>query len=889
MSDKNKRQNVFKISWDRGQKTQTSKSKDGFFPMREWQTEAFDLLKDSPLMILNAPMGSGKSWLMCLLSAYKIRENSSLRCIIGVPQKIIAPGFVKAKLVMPNGEKVDWSVRNNLCIEEAATKSTVKALINWLQNPCVNIDDRVLLCTHATLLRVYLKLQEEDRLDLLNNLLLWIDEAHHLMNSSFEGVNDKIDNNGIGKLVEHLLNKSEGNIQVGLTTASFFRGDRRGLLTEEMERKFVRYNLPYDKYLKSMKYLESFSFDFLICGNDYIKGIELLVNQRKGKDIIYIPHPNSQHSTREKYREVERIINKYVALHGEGEKRMEYGLTILEKEGKAFKIIDLVDDHPFRRSQRTSYIHDPILKENSDALDAIIALNMFKEGANWIWADRSIIVGARSSLVDVIQMIGRIFRDAKGKKHVEVIQLLPFSLDQKNDTEFRENLNDYVKAIFASLILENILDPVKIKMPATYSEKKEKTEGRENTSHKEFAPDWLKLVISDESKQQALIENVGKQLMSIKSEGKNPMTWEEHQKVVFKVLEESGILTHKEEITQQILGIFTRKTLRLQGISVEAIDFDILKVGEPLGFLLTYTSGVCNIDTFKKLRDAIQLSRLWRPFEEAREWIRSLKLSSETQWRAYIAGELPHLTPLPDDIPRAPWVAYAEKGWTTWGDFLGTNITAPRLRQYQIYEDAREFAHALQLKRKEDWPLYTKGQFPNLPPLPNDIAACPDKTYRRKDYGQKWIGWGDFLGTGSISNQNKAKKYLPYQEALEFVQPLKLQSSGDWRKYISGEMPHLPPLPRGFPRKPDRVYENFEWYKFLGCEISKMNSQRVFWDFEKARKFICPLGLKSFEDWVDYCANAFPHLPLKPMEIPSNPQKKYKDSGWQGYAHWMGY
>ena len=255
----------------------------------------------------------------------------------------------------------------------------------------------------------------------------------------------------------------------------------------------------------------------------------------------------------------------------------------------------------------------------------------------------------------------------------------------------------------------------------------------------------------------------------------------------------------------------------------------------------------------------------------------------------YISKQMPHLPPLPDDILSRPMGSLQRQRMGELGDFLGTNMIATCLRKYRPYEKAQAFAHSLNLKRKEDWFLYIKGNFQNLPALPSDIAACPDKTYRRKDYGKKWIDWGDFLGTGSVSNQNKAKRYLTYEEAKAFVQPLKLKSSGDWRKYISGEMPRLPKLPQGMPKKPDQAYENFEWWEFLGAEISKMNSQRDFWPFQKSRAFVKKLGLKSFEDWVAYCADKFAHLPTKPLEIPSNPQKKYKVSGWQGYAHWMGY
>ena len=427
-----------------------------------WQKHAFDLLKDAPFMILNAPMGSGKSWLMCLLSAYKLKADSSLRGIIAVPQTIIAPGFADAKLQMPDGEKIHWSIHNNLCKEQAA-KSTVKTMIKWLEgNSSTYLGDRVLLCTHAALVTVHKKLKEQGRLELLNNLLLWIDEAHHVKNNAIEDFEGAVISNGLGELVAYFLNGYGKNMQLGLTTASFFRGDRGSLLTDEMELKFQRFNLPYDQYLQSMTHLKSFSFDFLITNYDYINAIHQLVQSRKGKDIIYIPHPVSRYSTGDKIKEADSIVDKYSNIHGGTITHTAEGLIVLSQADNQFIMLDLVNEN--RRAQKKNFLNNPILKNEREALDVILALGMFKEGANWIWADRSIIVGARSSLVDVIQMIGRLFRDAEGKSHVEVIQLLQFSLDQHDEEKFRENLNNYLKAIFASLILEDILNPVKIKM-----------------------------------------------------------------------------------------------------------------------------------------------------------------------------------------------------------------------------------------------------------------------------------------------------------------------------------------------------------------------------------------------------------------------------------------
>jgi hypothetical protein len=88
VSEANTRQNVFTVSWDRSNKAHSTEKRSGATHMRLWQTEAFEILKDSSYMILNAPMGSGKSWMMCLLSAYKMQRDASLRCVIGVQKKI---------------------------------------------------------------------------------------------------------------------------------------------------------------------------------------------------------------------------------------------------------------------------------------------------------------------------------------------------------------------------------------------------------------------------------------------------------------------------------------------------------------------------------------------------------------------------------------------------------------------------------------------------------------------------------------------------------------------------------------------------------------------------------------------------------------------------------
>lgn len=882
-----KKQTGFSFEWINSQEV-NSDLNSSYLSMRGWQLKAFHHLKDSNFNILNAPMGSGKSLLMCWLSIHKLKADPRLKCIIAVPQTIIAPGFVEEKLVLDNGDKFDWQVNYNLC-DQKAFKSTVKAAIEWLEaDPSSLLANRVLLCTHATLVMVYKKLKEKRKLDLFDDVLLWIDEAHHVKNVAIENFEGVI-SNGLGELVRYFVTNSDRNLQLGLTTATFFRGDRGSLLTDDMEGKFKRFDLPYDEYMESMTHLKSFSFDFLIVGHDYATGIETILKDREGKDIIYIPHPTSRYSTGDKLKESRSIIAKYHEISGGLRIYTTEGVTVFHEDNNRFVILDLVDEN--NRAEKKEFLSNSKLKEDSDALDAIIALGMFKEGANWVWANRVIIVGARSSLVDVIQMVGRLFRDAKGKNHVQVIQLLPFSLDQQDEEKFRDNLNNYLKAIFASLILENILNPVKIKVmgerPNGNDDKEAITKDIQN---------WLNVVMPDDAKQIALIEDVFKQLLNIRDTNKQAamevsVLREEYQKIIPRILEEYDIAEHKEEIAHQIWGTFARQTLRMQGISVENINFDILQKTNPLDFLLRYTSGICGINTFHELRLAIAISRgPWRPFDMAKEFVRTLGLKSETEWRLYIDDNMPHLPQLPHDIPRAPWTGEYEQFWISWGDFLGTNQIAPRLRKYRSYENASKWAQDLGIKTKEEWGKYAKGEIPGLPSLPLDIPASPAKTYQRDEYGNAWISWPHFLGSGRISNQEKSKMYRPYGEAQKFVQSLQLKTAKEWMKYIKGEFFNLPPLPVDIPKKPDESYEEWtDWPTFLGSPLNKFNSRRSFWEFEIARKFVHSLQLKCQKDYVNYCAGKFTHLPQKPNELPSNPSKKYKGCGWKGEKDWLGY
>ena len=237
------------------------------------------------------------------------------------------------------------------------------------------------------------------------------------------------------------------------------------------------------------------------------------------------------------------------------------------------------------------------------------------------------------------------------------------------------------------------------------------------------------------------------------------------------------------------------------------------------------------------------------PFEEAREYTRSLKFISSTKWKEWSKSGM-----RPSNIPGNPAVTYKNKGWKSWGDFLGN--------EFLPYEEAREFVRSLNLKNKRDWEEWSKNGM-----RPSNIPSTPNEIY--KDKG--WKSWADFLGNGNIASYNI--KFSSFEEAREFVRSLELKNIKEWKEYCkSGKKP------KDIPNTPDEIYKNKGWKgrpDFFGTNILT---------YEEAKSFVHPLNIKGGKKWKEYCKSG-----KKPKNIPSNAAKAYKDKGWKGWADFLGY
>ena len=83
--------------------------------------------------------------------------------------------------------------------------------------------------------------------------------------------------------------------------------------------------------------------------------------------------------------------------------------------GRVLKVADLVDDSDGNRRSRILALSATPHRNNRDHVDVIIALGMAKEGFDWIWCEHALTIGYRSSLTEIVQIIGRVTRDAPAK------------------------------------------------------------------------------------------------------------------------------------------------------------------------------------------------------------------------------------------------------------------------------------------------------------------------------------------------------------------------------------------------------------------------------------------------------------------------------------------
>lgn len=414
--------------------SQTGKStKTNDLGMREMQERAFEA-RDAQYLLLKAPPASGKSRALMFLGLDKLKNQGIEKVIVAVPERSIGSSFAKTNL-KSHGFFADWNPNDeyNLCTPGSdISESKVNKFHEFMEN-----DESILICTHATL-RFACEGIEEKAFD---KSLLAIDEFHH--------VSADVDNR-LGVLLRDIMNKSKAHIIA--MTGSYFRGDSVPVLEPQYEARFTKVSYNYYEQLNGYTHLKSLGIGYHFYQGMYTSAIMEILNTDQ-KTILHIPNVNSGESTKQKYDEVNYILD---AIGTVKKQDSETGVIHLERkdDGKIIKVADLVEDSPKERDKIVDYLRKI---DSVDDIDLIIALGMAKEGFDWPYCEHALTVGYRGSLTEIIQIIGRATRDSENKSHAQFTNLI--AQPDAEDIEVKVSVNNMLKAITASLLMEQVLAP----------------------------------------------------------------------------------------------------------------------------------------------------------------------------------------------------------------------------------------------------------------------------------------------------------------------------------------------------------------------------------------------------------------------------------------------
>lgn len=412
-----------------------SSTKSNELGMRPMQERAFERRGEQYLLI-KSPPASGKSRALMFIALDKLHNQRLKQAIIVVPEKSIGASFVDEPL-SDFGFWADWHVEPkwNLCNAPGTDNGgKVKSVGAFLES-----EDRVLVCTHAT----FRFAVEHFGVAAFDDCLIAVDEFHHVSANP---------DNRLGSHLSDFIARDK--VHIVAMTGSYFRGDAEAVLAPTEEARFDTVTYTYYEQLNGYEYLKQLDIGYFFYSGSYADSILEVLNPDE-KTIIHIPNVNSRESTKDKVREVEHIIEELGDWQGTDPKT---GFQLVKtSSGKLLRIADLVDDDASKRDRVSAALKDSTQKNNRDHVDIIIALGMAKEGFDWIWCEHALTVGYRSSLTEIVQIIGRSTRDAPGKTRARFTNLI--AEPDASEQAVTEAVNDTLKAIAASLLMEQVLAP----------------------------------------------------------------------------------------------------------------------------------------------------------------------------------------------------------------------------------------------------------------------------------------------------------------------------------------------------------------------------------------------------------------------------------------------
>lgn len=586
----------------------TGKSKSiNAFGMREMQERAFEA-RSAQHLLIKAPPASGKSRALMFIGLDKLMNQGLKKVIVAVPEKSIGSSFSKTQLSQ-YGFFADWEPNPiyNLCTP-GGEKSKVGAFKKFLES-----DEKILICTHATLRFACDGIDEK----VFNETVLAIDEFHHV---SVDG------ENRLGEVLRNIMTKSSAHIVA--MTGSYFRGDSVPILLPELEEKFTRVKYDYYEQLNGYEYLKTLGIGYHFYQGRYTSAIDEILDENL-KTIIHIPSVNAGESTKDKYEEVNRIIDSLGDLEYQD---AETGILYVRsrKTEKLLKVADLVNDNQKERDKIQGFLRTIT---GPDDIDIIIALGMAKEGFDWPYCEHALTIGYRGSLTEIIQIIGRCTRDSNNKSHAQFTNLI--AQPDAEDGEVKLSVNNMLKAITASLLMEQVLAPNFKFKPKFPEEDDDDSEDDENTirinGFKVASSSRVKAII--ESDITDLKATILQNETMIKALPGNVDPEVINKVLIPKIIRETyPDLTDEqvEEVRQYVVvdSVIKNANIETQGdkrfirmadsfVNIDDIDIDLIDTINPFQKAFEILSKSVTASVFKAIQETIDAGRIQMTEEEA--------------------------------------------------------------------------------------------------------------------------------------------------------------------------------------------------------------------------------------------------------------------------------
>ena len=642
--------------------------------MRAMQAEAYKY-RGEQFLLLKSPPASGKSRALMYIALDKLRNQGVKQALIVVPERSIGSSFSDEKLAA-HGFWADWTVapKWNLCAmpggEETRSAATgkVKAIGEFLGS-----EDKALVCTHAT----FRFAVEALGIEAFDDRLIAIDEFHHV------SVNEA---NVLGGQLKELLIRAK--VHLVAMTGSYFRGDTVAVLSPEDEARFATVTYTYYEQLNGYEYLKALDLGYWFYSGSYLEAIGEVLDPTL-KTIVHIPNVNSSASSTDKYAEVNEIMGVLGEWQGR-DPTTDFHLVRERETGRILKVADLVDDSDAnRRSKVLSALRSPGHRDDRDHVDVIVALGMAKEGFDWIWCEHALTVGYRSSLTEIVQIIGRVTRDAPGKTRARFTNLIAEPLAERGDVV--EAVNDTLKAIAASLLMEQVIAPRFDFTPKDFGPQSDYDYGdegyREDATNvginkkngiihveikglREMSPEAARICREDLNDVIAAVVQDKETLSQALFNTENSVPQETTQLRIPKIIRERYPELPDEDveaIRQRTVAALTlvQSSIRteekvnanlglLEGVRrfvlhVRELSVDLIDAINPFGEAYAVLSRTLNADTLRQMQEKIAAKKVSIPEDEAlslarralewqREKGRPVQIASADAWERRLAG-----------------------------------------------------------------------------------------------------------------------------------------------------------------------------------------------------------------------------------------------------------